>query len=424
MMRHPIITHAKILFSLTILLCMTILLVVGAQGSTVSAQDSTPATITPRPSPTGNGGTATWTIKSMTFKSEYPKGGTFTLEASSSGGDIKSATVFIQHQPSKRTRVIAKYDATSGTWIAKWSGQGTPQWVAVDYYWSLSDIQKNAYQTDLVDDIYADNTHPWKMRDSEDITVYWQATLTDGYADKIIEAMASQREFYRKNWGTLLKYKPRAVIYDGYDVMAEWDQGAGTRNPGTGGQGSTIVVGRAYDNFGTFIGIARKNRSSPITMAYDIVLHEIGHLYQAQNGGIISSGQIWFFEGNAEYFNGYQAGLTNSLENARTLAKSGELPALLDIGRNGLIAYEVGYAFWKWLEVRFGDEMHLKVVQLCGKGVNWQKALEQATGMSFLALETEFRAWLGAPNAVPPTQMPEPTLQMFPSPTFAPTKTP
>ncbi|MBX3080031.1 MAG: hypothetical protein KF716_00265 [Anaerolineae bacterium] len=394
-------------------------------GTAATAQDSLPATITPRPSPTGNGGTATWTVKSMTFKSEYPNGGTFTIEANSSAGDINSATVFIQHQPFKRTRVIAKYDAASGTWIAKWLGQATPQWVAVNYYWSLSDAQKNVYQTDTVGDIYADNTREWKVRDSEDITVYWQATLTDDYADEIIAAMAAQREFYRSHWGTLLKYKPRAVIYDDYAAMAEWDQGAGLRNPGTGGVGSTIVVGRAYDAFGTFIGVARKGRSSPHWMAYDIVLHEIGHLYQAQNGGIITSGQIWFYEGNAEYFNKDEASLEESLNNAKNLAASGNLPPLLAIGRNGLIAYEVGYAFWKWLEVRFGDDIHLSIVQLCAKGINWQKALEQATGMSFLALETEFRAWLGAPNAVPPTTLPEPTLAFaFPSPTFAPTKTP
>jgi hypothetical protein len=289
----------------------------------------------------------------------------------------------------------------------------------------LNDSQNNSYQTDTIGDIYADNTREWKVRDTEDITVYWQASLTDAYADEIIKAMAEQREFYRKHWGTLLKYKPRAVIYDDYTAVAEWDQGAGLRNPGTGGQRSTVVVGRAYSAFGTFIGVARPNRSDPHSMAYDIVLHEIGHLYQAQNGGVISSGQIWFYEGNAEYFNKDEASLAESLANAKELAASGELPALMAIGRNGLIAYEVGYAFWKWMEIRFGDDIHLSVMELCAKGINWQDALEQAAGISFIALETEFREWLGAPNAIPPTQLPEPTMAFyFPSPTFAPTKTP
>jgi hypothetical protein len=415
----------KLWLSVMAALAVTLLILFSAWDSSVTAQDSLPATITQRPSPTGNGGSATWTINAMTYTSEYPRGATFTLDASSSGGKIRSATVFIQHQPFKRTRVIAKLDSATGKWVAKWSGQNTPQWVAVNYYWSLGDDKKNVYQTQVQEGVYADTSREWKVRDTPDIVVYWQATLSDAFAEKIVEAMASQREYYRKHWGRLLDYKPRAILYDGYDAAREWDQGLGTRNPGTGGQQSTIVVGRAYDDFGAFIGFVRKNRSSPISMAYEIVLHEIAHLYQGQNGGITTSGQIWFSEGNAEYFNGYDASVQTSIDNARALAQSGELPALVDIGRNGLIAYEVGLAFWKWLEERFGDEIHLKVVTLCGRGINWQKALEQATGMSFLNLETDFRAWLGAPNAIPPTALPEPTIAfVFPSPTFAPTRTP
>ncbi len=379
---------------------------------------------TPLPSPNGNGGSATWTIGETTYASKYPKGGLFTIEASSSGGEITNATLYIMFTPTSRTRTLATFDTEKNSWVADWLGQGTPQWVYVNYYWILTDAAGNSYQTDITNEVYEDTTHEWNHVESEDISVYAEGSIPDEYVDGILDAMAQQREFYRANWGTLLKYKPLAIIYDGYSVWQEWDSGAGTEVAGTG----AYVVGRAYDNFGAFIGTVSSlfGRYPVNVIAYGIIPHEVAHLYQAQNGGF-NGAPVWFLEGNAEFFNAYQPELDQEVEAAREFAASGVMPSLTDLTgySGGTLAYEIGVSFWIWLTETYGEETHLAVMELLARQTNWKDALERVTNRPFIELETQFREWLGAEVAVPPTSYPTETLPaFFPTPTFPPTRTP
>lgn len=402
---------------------IALLIGLNALGSTVTAQDVSPQTSTPRPSPTGNGGSATWTINEMTFASEYPNGGTFTLDATSSAGKITSALLFFQHNPSARNRAIAKLDETTGKWIAHGISGDTPQWVAVDYWWQLTDDAGNTYQTETKNDVYSDTRREWNHAESEDIEVYWEKQLPAEMGDTIIQAMRDRREWYYQNWGQLLKYRPRAIVYDGEDdtVINEWSPGSTGVNPGFGDRVATITGGFTTQKFGAFVGIYRSSRQDPIEFAYAIVLHEVGHLYQYQNGGSWGS-EFWIQEGDAEFNASYKSASNFALNRASQIAQSGKLPAMAELG--GLDAYNVGYSFFYWFTGKFGEDSHLKFAQLIGRGVRPRDAFQQISGQAFPELEGTFRLWLGASSGDIPTKVPEPTMLMFPSPTFPPTKTP
>jgi hypothetical protein len=378
---------------------------------------------TVQPSPTGNGGSATWTVSDVSFTSQYPDGGQFTIRAESSAGPIKTATLFYRHNPSNRQRALGKFDAGTGLWTATGIDSGTPQWVAVEYWWSLTDEAGNNYVTDIMSNMYADTRREWAMTESEDIIVYWETQLPENMGDAIVQAMADRRQFYLENWGQLLPYKPRAVIFDGEQdaVINEWSRGSTIRRPGVAGSAATILGGFTRREYGAFIGIYRTTREDPVEFALSTVLHEVGHLYQYENGGFDTQG--WFTEGNAEYMIGSRADRRRYLNRARAYAVTGEMPTLSDLG--GREQYDVGFAFFIWFTEKYGEDSHLKLMQIVAQGGGTRKALERFTGMTFLDIETEFREWLGAPNGVPPTSVPEPTVSFFfPSPTFAPTRTP
>ncbi|MBX3062110.1 MAG: hypothetical protein KF726_03990 [Anaerolineae bacterium] len=424
-------TRTRILLaSLAVVLAFSLLINLRL-GSVVSvaAQEAVTSTSTVIASPTNNGGSAEWTISTDAFVSKFPRGGEFSLKASSSAGKITSAFAFFQVGTAKsRRRATAQLDQDTGTWIGRWDITNIPPFVPMSYYWVITDEAGNTYQTDLKDTSYADNDNEWIRSETEDIIIYQEPGLPDIYVQKTLEAMAFQRDFYLKHWGTLLKYKPVAVLYNGYQRWSAWRPGIAGGNTSIGGERNTFTVGQALTDYGVFVGTARYNSAelSPDKYAFGIILHEIGHLYQGQNGGFFGASMpLWFSEGDAEFFNAYMPEVNGELRTARVYAQEGRLPRLMDIGDNGLLSYFVGVSFWTWLTEAYGDDIHLQIVQRLAKNKNWRDALEETTGRNFLDLETEFRQWLGIEEAAPPTSLPTLTPPpFFATPTFAPTKTP
>jgi hypothetical protein len=379
-----------------------------------AAQSSVqPQTVTPLPSPTGNGGTAEWMIEESTFTSGYPDGGDFALKATSSGGEIVSASLRFSLNPSSRLRIDAR-DRGDGSWRARWNPDQMPQWVGITYWWELRDAAGNLFQTPYEYTEYEDATRQWNRLESDDIVVFWESTLPDGLGQEILDAMESRREFFYDAWGTLLRYKPRAIIFDGYDAARDWYPFLG--GGGTPGD-NTRLAGFTRQDYGAFVGFYFTEADTVREMAYGTVLHEIAHLYQYQNGG--SFRELWFIEGNAEYFATYR--MNRILSEARAKARRGNLPPLAELDRSFRDAYDIGYAFWIWFTREYGEESHLKIMQLIAERTAGRRAFEIVSGRSFLDLETAFRDWLGAPDAA---LEPTPTLFMFPSPTYYPTRTP
>jgi hypothetical protein len=136
-------------FLLLISLCILALtmLLVGLSSSVTAQGDIKPQTATPLPSPTNNGGSATWTISATTFQSHFPKGFEFGLDASSSAGKIVQATVFWLHAPGYVHRAGGKIDSAgkiTAAWVPGLS-DSVPQWAGVEYWWQLKDEAGNLF---------------------------------------------------------------------------------------------------------------------------------------------------------------------------------------------------------------------------------------------------------------------------------------
>lgn len=414
---------------------LTIMLIVGTLLGMVAlpalAQgDPFLVTATPQASPTNNGGNATWTLGEPQFASNYPNGFSFNIEATSSAGKLVTATVFWRHSPvSTRTRRIATVAEDGKTATGEWvrsPSDGVPQWSSVEYWWQFTDEAGNFFETPHYYTEYADTTREWKRAESEDIIVFWEEGVDDEIGELTINAMAEQREFYKKNWPKPLGFKPRAIIYNTIETFREWAPRSGGVT--SSGGATTALGGRTDLKWGStaqiFAPFAEMGLpGNAVDTAYGTVTHEVAHLYQAINGGA-TVGDFWFFEGNASYFELYRT--ERYLQNMRQRAEDGNLPSLQGGGPSARgafarDAYDLGFSFFVWLAETYGDDAHYRLWQHIAAGRGWKEALQLVTSLNFIDMETQFRTWLGAVNPVAPTPVPLPTIFMFPSPTYEPT---
>jgi hypothetical protein len=375
---------------------------------------------------------ATWTVSEYGYQSNYPDGMTFTIKATSSAGKIKNALVFWRHSPvASRTRqtgvVNDTGDGVTAQWVKKIS-DAVPQWAGVEYWWQLSDEAGNIFETERQFAEYADNTRKWARFESEDIIVFLEDGVPTEVAEASLKAMEEARPIYQKYWPNPLGYKPRAIIYNSYTTWNEWAPGIGTI--GRSGENATIVAGQTNSTWGAtvqkFNPYDQPNVDDQIAYtSYSVVVHEVAHLYQFVNGG--TRGPSWFVEGNATFFE--LVGRDGMLQYARDRAQAGNLPTLQGDGPSATgafarDAYNIGFSFFVWLNETYGAEAHKLLWSSIDQGRPLKESLEMVTGMNFIDMETAFRTWLGAPNPVAPTPIPDPVLVFPPTPTYEPTSTP
>lgn len=395
-------------------------LFIGMDGSANAQTIPNPMTATPQPSPTNNGGKATWKINAMDFQAHWPKSFDFSLDATSTGGKIVQATVFWKYSPSSGSNTGGKIDAATNKVTASWDTvkSSIPQWTAIDYWWLLKDEAGNTLQTPHKYTEYADDTRKWTHQESEDVEVYMDDGVPADVGQMVIDAVRKERPLYFQSWGKLLNFRPHVVVYSSYKPWEEWDSGAGVRSP-TG----VHIVGLTEVEFGGTVQLYETAfQGHPIpnadqSLAYGTVVHEIEHLYQ--NTFSVNPDLCWFYEGDATAFEVYED--YDYLARVKDMAASGDLASLQDTGPscsgdNARDGYDIGYAFWKWIGDTFGPTAHKTIWLTLAQGQTVEDSIRAVTGKNLVDTETDFRSWLGMANPVPPTLIPTPELSFPPTP--------
>jgi hypothetical protein len=380
----------------------------------VTAQEGVFPTLTPLPSPTNNGGGATWTIGDPTFASNYPLGWTFTLQAASSAGKIKNASAVWKHSPVSIRRTSGALNETTGTWEFVWENASgpVPAWVGIHYWFVFEDEQGNLKTTDSWQAEYADNTKPWGRRESEDIIVYYERPIPDEFGTMVVEAMEKNREKYREGWGNLLTYKPRAIFYATRQSYFEWNQ--------VGSNAGRRDVGLTQSSWG---GTVQYNYNGNLREgAYGTVLHEVAHLYQSDKRS--ASTITWWVEGQATFFEDFDGQMYDYLDRARQLAQLYGLGSIYeDWGGNAQDLrdpYDLGYAFIRYLTDTYGVEINRRITEEMAGGKQLLDAIPAAVGKPLNEIEYDYRVWLGLSDPTVPTPFPTPAFSFPPTPTFPP----
>ena len=359
-------------------------------------------------------GDAEWIMGVHTFESHYPDGMNFTAEASSSVGDIESASVLWSYVPGQQRRMAAELDEETGFWNANWEPDvSTPPWVAVNYHWRFADAEGNLYQSEwFTGEEYSDTTRTWERFESDDIIIFLQEGFDAEVATMSIQAMEFQRDLFLEAWGQLLPYKPRAVFFRSQSAFNEWRLPTNMDAPDTGG----IVIGQTLSNFGVTIQFPYNEEFEQL--AWATVPHEVAHMYQAEFISPPSAGlKAWWTEGQATFFEAQQD--YDYEQRVRELVRIQDIEPLFDgsgpdpsgEGEDGLVryGYDVGYTFIKWFTDEYGLDGHREVVHLIEDGSSLAQALEMVTGMPILEVERAWRSWIGLRGDA---------ATLFPTPTF------
>ncbi len=388
---------------------------------------------------------ADFTVGDTTLTSHYPRGMTFTLEASSSAGEVTRATLFYELRTGLRERENGTFDPEAGVWVAEpyRVRGGMPPWVDFNYWWVLTDSAGNTFETEKQYGIYEDNTREWWSIDTDDITLYWFGEMPD-LGDPVAEAMVEMREHFTRGWGRTLSYKPLAILFPPGDIWNEYVEGgvnpnaAGFTQPSEGFTVQRIPTLRdpvahasLRDTCGGYWYGNRENTPEEWRLQDMIhtIVHETVHLYQAD---FRMSGPQFWTEGQADYFASL-SGWRNRDSESRMIAYGAagyDLPTLQGGQMGGgstnaadgcrAIGYAVGETFIRFIVTNYGGlETHRAILQaLPGNGV--EGGIAQALGKPFVDVENEYRTYLGLPPvAILPTPTPFtlPTAPAFVVPT-------
>lgn len=370
----------------------------------------------PYPEPGTSVGDATWVIDEATFVSEYPRGFTFSIQASSSVAPITVASIIWSHTPNELQRIELQNVPADGTLrIQHRLTDSLPPWAAVNYYWSFIDANGNRFRTTWFNgqEYLPDDPQNWTRVESEDVIIIAQNDISADAIPQTIDAMAQQRATFLQAWGALLPYKPRVILFSSRDDFNTWFRSSF----------GTAILGITDPAWGATVQV--RDPQDPLQdLTYGTVPHEIGHLYQFEFVGDrgFPAGS-WFTEGNATLFELSQ--LYDYENRLRNIAIDGDLPPLLvndslfaisagpdEIGRFG---YDIGFTFWKWFITEYGLDGHRQLVEQLAVGVDRNDALENVTGLSIFEIETAWAQWLGADGAAPPILTPSQIEYQFPA---------
>ncbi len=396
------------------------------------------------PTARAQSGETSFTTGESTFESHYPRGMTFTLEASSSAGEVTRATLFFTLRSGTRERANATYDAATERWIATaYESGGLPPWIDFLYTWLLTDSAGNTYETEPVYAVYADNTRQWQGQDTDLLTLYWFGFAQDGaFGKQVLDAVTKMQENFLLGWGRELSFKPIVIFFPDGESWDEFQSGgSNSRAAGFTNNGWGYSVQRLADEHPPDFLMECVQRWGYATerdlewrMARGVatIVHELTHIYQSD---FRVGGPSWWVEGQADYFAGLTGLDADPAERlANLLTVTSDLPTLqgsgpsLAVGAmapdscNGL-GYDMGNHFIAWLLETYGGlETHRRIVVEMQTRDGLDVALERVTGLPFLALENQWRAaWGLGPVAPPATATPFvlPALPIFATPTAA-----
>ncbi|MBN1681370.1 MAG: hypothetical protein JW966_13900 [Anaerolineae bacterium] len=352
----------------------------------------------------------------FTYRSRYPGGMEFKVTITPPDGvSVRQVVLFYTFSTGKRGRVNAELGDNPGEWIAvPYDARGLPPWHEVDAYWGVRTTDDQGVDSQPEHAIYYDATREWYRAENEDVLVYWYG-MPEELGQYVLDAMAGNRQKYQDGFGMVLPYRPLSVIFP---PGGDWNEYKGdeTVDDTEFGHTGTIIAqaGSTIQRVRTLEPASIRadciwNPTDPtvefqMNQAASTTTHEVAHLYQQEIG---VAGPGWWLEGQATFFETFEEYPVH--DRLRTLAKmrDGDLPSFQGDGPGGgpftvaedgctHLMYDMGASFMRWLVAEHGGmDTYLGIVNEMARAIPLEQALETVTGMTFLELENEWRAFLG-----------------------------
>ena len=362
-------------------------------------------------------------VTNTTTESNFRRNFIFRAKATSADSKIVSAAVLLRERGLKHADRLKldKFEPASEIdleYVLDTRGLTTPPWQVIYYRWEIITDSGETFTSDEQESEYADNTRDWQHIDGEGVSFYWYDQPRE-FAEQMLKTAELGYQHVSKATGYHPPYTIRVVLMNSQaDYCTFWEvytckdwYAANTFN--------TITVQYLLDGHLDYV-------------QYEVIPHELAHAFlHARLSERVFGIPNWFNEGQA--VNNEVAPITQYLQRVREIAQEGKLERLQFMEAQATITqdrlervsdwYATSTSLVAFLYERFGTEVLGKIVDGMADGDNFEEAFTAATGWTLDEYELEWRTWLGLTDP-PPTLLPEPTLAMFPSPTFVPTKTP
>ena len=358
----------------------------------------------------------------MTYRSLYPGGMEFkAVITPPEGVEIGQVTLFYAFSTGKLGRVKAELGDGPDQWIAvPYAGRGLPPWHEIDAYWGVRGADDLSVDSGPFHAVNYDETREWYRAESEDVLIYWFG-MPESLGKYTVDAMADNHDKYRDGFGSEIPFRPLSIVFPPGGVWNEY-KGDDTIDDTDFGSTGTIIAeaGSTIQRVRTLEPAAIRaeclwNNPEPtvefqMQQAASTTTHEVAHIYQQERG---VSGPAWWVEGQATFFENWME--YDVHDRLRKLAelRGGELPTLQGEGPSGgpytvaedgctHLMYDMGASFMIWLtDVHGGLDTYRAVVDEMAMAHPLSEALETVTGISFLDLENEWRAYLGIGPVAP-----------------------
>jgi hypothetical protein len=361
----------------------------------------------------------------LTYHSNYPRGLEFRATITPPEGVTYNQVMLVYtFSTGKRSRMPARPGDAPNEWVAiPYEGLGLPPWHEMDVVWGVRGADGLSVDSEPLHAVYYDASREWFRAESEDVIVYWFG-MPEELGRYVIEAMAGNREKYLQGFGELLPFRPTAVIFPPGPSWNEYKGEASIDDTDFGFTGTIIPeAGSTIQRVRTLEPAAIRadciwNPAEPtlefqLSQAASTTVHEVAHLYQHEVG---VSGPSWWVEGQATFFETFdEYPVHDRLSTLYTLMDrpfptlQGDGPGggALTVAEDGCthLMYDMGSSFMRWIaEAHGGLDTYRAIVDEMALGYPLAEALETATGLTFLELENEWRAFLGIPP-VPAEQL-------------------
>ncbi len=350
---------------------------------------------------------------------DFPTSLTFYVKAQGAASITKAEVRFNLERKtcaSSESSGFAQFDSgksidTSWTWDTR-KGGTLPPGAVVHYRWVLQDASGATLETPDQTYVATDARYSWQSIEKAPLTIYWYQG-DQAFANSLMYAAQNALSRLDASAGARPDKPVKLFIYGSTDDLhgalvfpEEWTGGV------TFGGFNIIVLG-----------------ITPADLAWGqrAISHELTHVVVGQvTFNCFRDIPAWLAEGLATYNEDPskkpQASYADALKKALA---SGQLLSVRGIGgafptdpNKAILAYGESFSLIQYLTEKYGPQKLNLLLSLYRSGTATDAALRQVYGFDQDGLDSEWRAYLGAPASAQGTATPTPIA--IPMPTFAP----
>lgn len=331
--------------------------------------------------------------------SESPRRVNFTVEASSSAGDLVEARIYYQPVGSgaRISEPITVAPAASLSLAHEWNMQnnGIPPGTQVEYFWRLRDSAGNSFDTPTQFLTPLDPRFDWQTIEDEELAISWYDG-GEGWGQEMFNTGKAALAQLEEELGAELTRQVRLVAFGNendfrgaFPPQQDW------------------IGGQAFPDLGVTVQIIGDGEQNWMET---VLFHELSHLVFAQaTEGALVNPPSWLDEGLAMYNEpGEGRGSAGTVERA---AEDNELLPFSRLqgnfgadGRAVGIAYAQSEMIVTYLINDCGQDGFQAMIDNLVADMTMDEALTAACGYDSLTLFTTWRATLpNAPEPVEPT---------------------